>query len=152
MGQGELSPKEFEKFLKTSLGHTAAFSRSGAIVYVCMDWRHLQELLAAGHSVFAKLINICVWNKTNAGMGSLYRSQHELILVFKHGIARHKRKVLPMCPVRSATYVSGRSPPTSWPDFSNGICQKGRSLSRARDSGGLLEALQPVATCMEFQD
>jgi DNA modification methylase len=93
MGQGELSPKDFQRFLETSLSHIAASSRSGTIIYICMDWRHLQELSAAGHAAFAKLMNICVWNKTNAGMGSLYRSQHELIFVYKHGTARHINNV-----------------------------------------------------------
>jgi hypothetical protein len=60
---------------------------AGALMFVCMDWRHLWELLSAGRSANLRLINFCVWSKTNAGMGSLYRSRHELILVFKHGTA-----------------------------------------------------------------
>lgn len=58
-----------------------------------MDWRHLLELLNAGHSVFDEYLNLCVWNKTNGGMGSLYRSKHELVLVFKHGNASHINNV-----------------------------------------------------------
>jgi DNA modification methylase len=54
-----------------------------------MDWRHLQELLAAGHAVFSELKNLCVWNKSNAGLGSLYRARHELIFAFKSGTAAH---------------------------------------------------------------
>jgi DNA modification methylase len=89
MATGELSSRQFQSFLETALGHMAHFSRDGAIHYVCDDWRHLQELLYAGEAVFTELKNICVWNKSNAGMGSLYRSKHEFILVFKSGTAPH---------------------------------------------------------------
>jgi DNA modification methylase len=89
MGKGELSSADFQKFLETTLGHAAKFSRDGAIHYVCMDWRHSSEMHAAGETVFTELKNICVWNKTNAGMGSLYRSQHEFVFVYKLGKARH---------------------------------------------------------------
>lgn len=89
MAKGELSAAEFRAFLETALGHMAKFSRDGAIHYVCMDWRHAPELLAAGAAVFSELKNICVWNKSNAGMGSLYRSQHEFIFVYKYGTASH---------------------------------------------------------------
>jgi DNA modification methylase len=89
MGKGELSSRDFQKFLETFLGHAAAFSRDGAIQFVCIDWRHAPEMFAAGATVFTGLKNICIWNKTNAGMGSLYRSQHEFIFVYKHGLARH---------------------------------------------------------------
>src|SRR5215217_6543663 len=54
-----------------------------------MDWRHIYELLSAGRSTELELLNLCVWAKTNAGMGSFYRSQHELCFVFKHGTAPH---------------------------------------------------------------
>src|SRR5271168_96837 len=58
-----------------------------------MDWRHAEELLAAGRDVYRELINLCVWTKHNAGMGSLYRSQHELVFVFKHGRNGHRNNV-----------------------------------------------------------
>ncbi|MGY3346648.1 MULTISPECIES: site-specific DNA-methyltransferase [unclassified Bradyrhizobium] len=89
MGKGELSPCEFQTFLETALCHVATYSRDGAIHFVCMDWRHSAELLAAGAAVFNELKNICVWNKSNAGMGSLYRSQHEFVFVYKIGTAPH---------------------------------------------------------------
>ena len=89
MGVGEMSAVEFTAFLQATLGHAAACSRAGAIAYVCMDWRHIGELQAAGHAVFSELKNVCVWNKTNAGMGSFYRSKHELVFVFKVGRAPH---------------------------------------------------------------
>src|SRR5260370_6135776 len=89
MGSGELSPAEFKSFLKTSLGHAACCSIDGAIHFVCMDWRHMQELLDATEDIYSELKNLCVWNKSNAGIGSLYRSKHELIFVFKGGTAAH---------------------------------------------------------------
>jgi DNA modification methylase len=89
MAMGEMSSHQFRSFLETALGHMAHFSRDGAIHYVCIDWRHLQELLAAGEAVYTELKNLCVWNKSNAGMGSLYRSQHEFIFVYKNGTAPH---------------------------------------------------------------
>jgi hypothetical protein len=93
MAKGELSSSEFRDFLETTLGHAANCSLDGAIHFVCMDWRHTSELLAAAGAVYAKTLNLCVWNKTNAGMGSLYRSQHELVFVFKHGKGRHINNV-----------------------------------------------------------
>jgi DNA modification methylase len=67
----------------------AARCRNGAIAYVFMDWRHMGELLNAGEQVFSELKNLCIWNKTNGGMGTFYRSKHELVFVFKVGTARH---------------------------------------------------------------
>jgi DNA modification methylase len=89
MGVGEMSPDAFTDFLRQTLGHAAAHARDGAIAFVCMDWRHLSELLAAGQAVFSELKNICVWNKSNAGMGTFYRSKHEFVLAFKVGTAAH---------------------------------------------------------------
>jgi len=93
MASGELSPAEFTSFLKTSLGHAARWSRDGAIHFLCIDWRHMQEVLATGNEIYSELKNLCVWNKSNAGMGSLYRSKHELIFVFKVGKAAHINNV-----------------------------------------------------------
>jgi hypothetical protein len=89
MGVGEMSPDAFTGFLQQTLGAAAAQSRDGAIAFVCMDWRHLGELIAAGRTIFSELKNLCVWNKSNAGMGTFYRSKHELVLVFKIGTAPH---------------------------------------------------------------
>ncbi len=86
---GELSEQEFEAFLATTLGTASSVLGEGAIAYVCMDWRHMRELLNAGMSAFDELKNLCVWNKSNAGMGSFYRSKHELVFVFKKGKAAH---------------------------------------------------------------
>lgn len=93
MASGEMSPDEFTAFLSSVLGHMAAYSQDGAIHFICMDWRHIGELTAAGHDVYAELKNLCVWAKTNGGMGSLYRSQHELVFVFKNGTAPHINNV-----------------------------------------------------------
>jgi hypothetical protein len=80
---------QFIAFLKDTFGLCACHSLDGAIHYVFIDWRHVGELLAAGSEVFDELKNMCVWVKSNAGQGSFYRSQHELVLVFKHGHAAH---------------------------------------------------------------
>jgi len=83
MASGEMSETEFTSFLTTTLAHGAACSEDGAIHFVCMDWRHLSEIITAGRSIYSELKNLCVWNKDNGGMGSLYRSKHELIFVWK---------------------------------------------------------------------
>jgi hypothetical protein len=84
---------QFAAFLVGVFRNLAAFSAEGALHYVCMDWRHVAELLAAAHGVYGELKNLCVWVKDNAGMGSLYRSQHELVFVFKHGRHEHRNNV-----------------------------------------------------------
>ncbi len=86
---GEMSENEFTRFLAVTLGNAAATMTNGAIAFVCMDWRHMGELLAAGRICFDELKNLVVWNKTNGGMGSFYRSKHELIFVFKKGDGPH---------------------------------------------------------------
>jgi hypothetical protein len=82
MGVGEMNKDQFTRFLVDTLGQAAARCRDGAIAYVLMDWRHMAELLNAGEQVFSELKNLCIWNKTNGGMGTFYRSEHELIFVF----------------------------------------------------------------------
>jgi len=85
MASGEMSVAEFTTFLTTAFTCLASVTAKGAAVFACMDWRHLREILDAGDSATWSLKNLCVWNKTNAGMGSLYRSKHELVLVFQNG-------------------------------------------------------------------
>ena len=92
-GVGELSREEFARFLTGSCALLAKYSENGAIHFVCMDWRHADELLAAGRDVYSELKNIAVRVKSNAGMGSLYRSQHELVFVFKSGTGRHSNNI-----------------------------------------------------------
>lgn len=86
---GEMSKAQFISFLTEALSATAAVMRDGAIAFVCMDWRHMGELIAAGEAAFTELKNLIVWNKTNGGMGAFYRSKHELIFVFKAGRGEH---------------------------------------------------------------
>jgi DNA modification methylase len=93
MASGEMSRDEFTKFLETAFNRFAQFSSDGSIHFICMDWRHIRELLDAGAKPYRELKNLCVWAKTNAGMGSLYRSQHELVFVFKNGSAPHINNV-----------------------------------------------------------
>ena len=89
MARGEMSSDEFATFLAKALQNLADHSVDGAIHLVCMDWRHQQEILQAGHSVYSELKNLIVWVKDNGGMGTFYRSRHELIFAFKHGTAPH---------------------------------------------------------------
>ena len=93
MASGEMSEPEFVSFLVATLGPAALQCRDGAIAFVCMDWRHMRELMDAGAQVFDELKNLCVWTKSNGGMGSLYRSQHELVFVFKKGSDAHVNNV-----------------------------------------------------------
>ncbi len=92
-GSGEMSPAQFTRFLCSSLSLAARHSADGAIHFVFIDWRHIGELLAAGTVAYSELKNVVVWVKTNAGQGSFYRSQHELICVFKNGDGPHQNHV-----------------------------------------------------------
>ena len=87
MASGEMTDETFRAFLADSLGACANVSRDGAVHFVCMDWRHMDEVGSVGNSIYGELLNLCVWNKSNAGMGSLYRSKHELVFVFRVGTA-----------------------------------------------------------------
>jgi DNA modification methylase len=93
MASGEMSPAQFEAFLAQVFDRLVAASRDGSVHYICMDWRHMGEIIAAGSDRYAELKNLCVWAKDNGGMGSLYRSQHELVFVFKNGKAPHINNV-----------------------------------------------------------
>ncbi|MGB8480718.1 MAG: DNA methyltransferase [Acidobacteriaceae bacterium] len=93
MASGEMSEEEFVRFLNSSLGLLAQHSKNGSIHYVCMDWRHAGELAAVGKQIYDTQLNLCVWAKDNGGMGSFYRSQHELIFVFRNGTSSHRNNV-----------------------------------------------------------
>ena len=93
MASGEMTREQFTGFLEKVFGNLARHSVDGAIHFVCMDWRHISEVMAAADGVYAEFKNLCVWAKTNGGMGSLYRSQHELVFVFKTGKAPHINNV-----------------------------------------------------------
>ncbi len=90
---GEMSEDEFTRFLARVFANLAGHAIDGAIHFVCMDWRHQGEVLAAALGTYPELKNLCVWAKSNGGMGSLYRSQHELVFVFKSGRAPHINNV-----------------------------------------------------------
>ena len=93
MASGQMTQAQFIRFLATALELLVQHSAAGSLHYVCMDWRHQHELLTAALEVYSEFKNLCVWVKDNAGMGSLYRSQHELIFVFKNGRAPHRNNV-----------------------------------------------------------
>lgn len=93
MASGEMSTSEFTAFLEVALGNVAAALLEGSIAFVCMDHAHIGELAEAGARTFDHRLNICIWDKGQGGMGSLYRSQHELIAVFKKGDAPHCNNV-----------------------------------------------------------
>jgi len=93
MASGEMDKAAFTAFLSQAFRNLAAFSSDGSIHFICMDWRHLDELLTAGHNAYCELENLCIWVKNNGGMGSLYRSRHELVFVYKNGRNGHRNNV-----------------------------------------------------------
>jgi DNA modification methylase len=93
MASGELSRRDFVEFLTETLAAAATASRDGAVHFVCMDWRHIGELLEAAGTVYGETLNLAVWVKSNAGQGSFYRSRHELIGIFRVGDAPHLNNV-----------------------------------------------------------
>lgn len=93
MASGEMTEKEFVDFLSASFGLLVRHSKPGSVHFACMDWRHAGEILAAGNQAYDALLNLCVWAKDKGGMGSFYRSQHELIFVFRNGKASHRNNV-----------------------------------------------------------
>lgn len=131
MASGEMSDAEFEAFLRTAFLRLVEATVPGAIHYVCMDWRGLQTMLAAGDA-YAELKNICCWVKAQGGMGSLYRSQHELIAVFKSGTAPHINNV--------ALGKHGRNRSNVWSMPGMNSFQKGRA-----DKLAMHPTVKPVA-------
>ena len=93
MASGEMSDGAFIDFLKAACALMVEYSKEGSLHYICMDWRHLEHLLKAGSAHYTELKNICVWVKDNGGMGSLYRSKHEMIAVYKNGKGPHRNNV-----------------------------------------------------------
>jgi DNA modification methylase len=93
MASGEMSEADFTDFLHQTFQRISAYCRDGALIYSFMDWRHMSEILAAGRTASLDLLNLCVWAKTNGGMGSLYRSRHELVFVFKSGHDPHTNNI-----------------------------------------------------------
>ena len=93
MASGEMSEAEFVAFLNNSLRLLANYSANNSVHYICMDWRSAGELIAAGKQSYDEFLNLCVWVKDKGGMGSFYRSQHELVLVFRKGKGPHRNNV-----------------------------------------------------------
>lgn len=93
MASGEMTEAAFRSFLAQTLGACARVSRPGAVHFVCMDWRHLDDVSAAAAPIYDELLNLCFWNKSNAGMGSLYRSKHEIVFVYRVPGAPHTNAV-----------------------------------------------------------
>ena len=89
MASGEMSEDQFTAFLSKVYALLCQCSSDGSIHQICMDWRHTREMLAAGDAHYTELKNVCIWNKSNAGMGSFYRSKHEMVFVWKNGTAPH---------------------------------------------------------------
>jgi DNA modification methylase len=129
MGAGEMTDSAFIVFLRDVCLNLCSFSVDGSIHYVCMDWRHLPQLREATKRVYSDLKNVCVWCKDNAGMGSLYRSQHELIFVFKNGTSPHVNNV------QLGAFGRYRSNVWRYPGAN--------SFSRSTDEGNVL-ALHPT--------
>jgi DNA modification methylase len=93
MASGEMSETQFIDFLTQVFNLLTRHGVEGSLHYVFMDWRHTREILEAGKAAYTELKNLCVWVKDNGGMGSLYRSQHELVFVFKSGTATHRNNI-----------------------------------------------------------
>jgi DNA modification methylase len=93
MASGEMSVAEFTGFLTSGLSLICANTIAGGLIYTCMDWRHMLEMLTAGSAAGCGLTNLCIWAKSNGGLGSLYRSRHELIFVFKNGKEPHLNNI-----------------------------------------------------------
>jgi len=129
MASGEMNEAEYMGFLTRALSLAARHSTSGSVHFVCGDWRHMTELLSAGKQVYAKLLNLCVWVKDNGGLGSLYRSRHELVFVYRTGKDSHRNNV--------QLGKFGRNRTNVW-EYA-GI----NTLSRQSDEGNLL-ALHPT--------
>jgi DNA modification methylase len=128
MASGEMSPSDFTEFLMNVCELLAANSSPESLIYIFMDWRHMGELLTAGRAAFADLRNLCVWVKNNGGMGSLYRSQHELIFLFGNG-GSHRNNV------QLGKFGRSRTNVWNYPGVN--------SFSRSTDEGNLL-ALHPT--------
>ncbi|MDT7818245.1 MAG: hypothetical protein QOJ42_8161 [Acidobacteriaceae bacterium] len=93
MASGEMSSAEFTDFLRKAMLAARDHSIAGSLAYYFMDWRHMNEILSAGQGVYTELLYLCVWAKSNGGMGSFYRSAHELMFLFKNGTGSHRNNV-----------------------------------------------------------
>src|SRR5229473_3155543 len=129
MAAGEMSEPEFVDFLYSALSLLQRHSCNGSVHFICMDWRHAGEVLQAGKKAYDRLLNLCVWTKDNGGMGSFYRSQHELIFVFRKGLESHRNNI------QLGKFGRNRTNVWRYPGVN--------TLSRSGDEGNLL-ALHPT--------
>jgi DNA modification methylase len=128
VASGEMSESEFKDFLTNVFTHLALNCVDGALQFICMDWRHSGELISAARPVYTEFKNVCVWVKDSAGQGSLYRSQHELVFVFKNGKRPHRNNI------QLGQY--GR--------YRTNVWQYRRANSLSRPEEGNLSALHPT--------
>jgi DNA modification methylase len=134
MASGEMSEAEFTGFLNKALGLLGRHSKMGSVHFICMDWRHAGEILSAGKQTYDTFLNLCVWAKDNGGMGSFYRSQHELVFVFRKGTESHRNNI------QVGKFGRNRTNVWRYPGIN--------TLSRSGDEGNLLElhpTVKPVA-------
>ena len=144
MASGEMSASEFTAFLEETLGNTARVSRVGAVHFVCMDWRHVSELIEAGREIYGEMLNLVVWEKTNAGQGSFYRSQHELVGVFRVGDVKHLNNVELGRHGRSRSNVWHYAGVNYLPGRSDGRACSPSDGEAGRDGRGRVEGLHPA--------
>jgi len=129
MASGEMTELEFEEFLSKALGLLRRNSKAGSVHFICMDWRHAGELLIAAKRRYHTFLNLCVWAKDKGGMGSFYRSQHELVFVFRNGSEQHRNNI------QLGKYGRNRTNVWKYPGIN--------TLSKTEDEGNLL-ALHPT--------
>jgi DNA modification methylase len=129
MASGEMSSREFTDFLRKVMVISRDQSADGSLAYYFMDWRHMTEILSAGKEVYSELLNLCIWAKNNGGMGSFYRSAHELVFLFKNGTGSHRNNV------QLGKFGRNRTNVWNYPGAN--------SFSRSEDEGNLL-ALHPT--------
>jgi DNA modification methylase len=129
MVSGEMKEFEFVSFLVSVMTLLVRYSSSGSVHFVCMDWRHISELLTAGRQVYDVVLNVCVWVKNNGGMGSFYRSRYELVVVFRNGTGKHRNNI------QLGRYGRNRTNVWEYPGIN--------TLSKSGDEGNLL-ALHPT--------
>jgi len=125
MASGEMSQAEFTDFLVQVFSLLGPHSVDGSLHYIFMDWRHAHEVLEAGRQAYTEFKHLCVWVKDNGGMGSLYRSQHELIFIFKRGTGSHRNNI------QLGQYGRYRTNVWNYPGAN--------SFSRSTEEGNLLE-------------
>jgi DNA modification methylase len=129
MASGEMSQAQFIAFLTTNFTLVTRFSAPASVLFNCMDWRHIEELLESANRCQWELLNLCVWVKDNGGMGSFYRSRHELVFVFKNGKGSHRNNI------QLGKYGRNRTNVWNYPGVN--------TLSRNGEDGNLL-ALHPT--------